>query len=486
MNCFNPDRVAVPLGHFIDGRLEQKSHTMIPVSRPSDGEHYGDIPEADGAIVDGAVASARRAQLKWVTYLPRERAALLRNWAQKIKENSLRLSRLEAATSTRPISSVISGDIPHLIETLLFFAELADKRGGAITPTGMGSFGFTRKEPYGVVGAILAWNYPLGLAGWKLAPALAAGNAVVVKPSELTPASAVALAEFAVQAGLPAGLINVVQGTGQRTGSLITRHPGIAKLSFTGSTRAGGLITEDCARYGLKPLTLELGGKSPQVVFSDADLPRAAQAIAGSILNNAGQECVAGSRVLLESGIAAEMTDLIITEMSKVTPGNTWDDTTTYAPLISATHAAGVEADIAMALENGGTLLAGGKMFPDFQGKFLTPTVIEVQRPDNPILAKEVFASVLTIQSFETEEEALQLANDSMYGLAAGLYTRDLSRALRVMAQLEAGTVWVNRYGRTDDFIVPTGGFKQSGTGKDLGIEAFDSNLRVKSVLIDL
>jgi len=486
MSSFDPDSFDLPLGHFINGRVESSSTGSIAVSRPSDGKQYGELPVAGAVIVDKAVSAAKAAQAHWAGLQPRERIAILRNWAAKVTEHTADLARIESATSTRPISDVISGDIPHLVESILFFSELADKRGGSVAPTGTQSFGFTVKEPYGVIGAILPWNYPLGVAGWKIAPALAGGNGVVVKPSEMTPASVILLARLAIEAGLPVGLLNIVQGTGPETGSLLTRHPDIDKLTFTGSTRAGRLIAEESARHGLKPLTLELGGKSPQVVFADADLERAAKAIARSILNNGGQECVAGSRVIVERSVSAKLTELLIHNMSAVTPGETWLDTTNYAPIVSLRQAQSVEADIALALDNGGKLLAGGQRIPGLKGYFLQPTVISVDSDNNPILQKEIFASALTIQVFDTEAEAVGRANSTSYGLAAGLHTNDVSRALRVMGRLDAGTVWVNRYGRTDDFIIPTGGFKQSGTGKDLGIEAFDANLRVKSVLMDL
>ncbi|ANL38033.1 aldehyde dehydrogenase domain-containing protein (plasmid) [Rhizobium phaseoli] len=323
------------------------------------------------------------------------------------------------------------------------------------------------------------------MAGWKLAPALAAGNAVVLKPSEMTPFSTLYLAELSVRAGLPAGLVNVVLGDGPTTGTAITGHRGISKVSFTGSTAAGAAIMANIARTGVKPMTLELGGKSPQLVFADADLDLAAGAIAGSILSNAGQACVCGSRLIVEAKVADALATALLARLAAIRPGPTWEETTDYSPVISERQIARMDGIIRAAIDGGAECLTGGRRL-DRDGYFYAPTLISGVTATSPAVLEEIFGPVLTIQTFEDEEEALSLADHPAYGLAAGLFTRDLSRAIRLTRRLQAGTVWVNRYGRSRDHILPTGGYKQSGIGKDLGREAYHANRKSKSVLISL
>ncbi len=299
----------------------------------------------------------------------------------------------------------------------------------------------------------------------------------------MTPFATLFMAELSVRAGLPAGLINVVLGDGRTTGAAITGHPDIAKVSFTGSTGAGAAIMENVARTGIKPMTLELGGKSPQLVFADADLALAAGAIARSILANAGQACVAGSRLVVEASVADELIGLIATHMAAIRPGPTWNEATGYAPIISARQLGRIKSIVDATLAQGAQCRFGGECL-DRPGYFYAPTLIDGVDATSPAVAEEIFGPVLTVQTFREEEEALALAEHPTYGLCAGLYTRDLSRALRLSGRLQAGTVWVNRYGRSRDHILPTGGYKQSGLGKDLGREAYLANRKSKSVLI--
>jgi aldehyde dehydrogenase (NAD+) len=323
------------------------------------------------------------------------------------------------------------------------------------------------------------------MAGWKMGPALAAGNAVVLKPSEMTPFTSLRMAELAVEAGIPAGLANVVVGDGPTTGTALTGHPGVAKVSFTGSTAAGQAIMANVARTGMKPMTLELGGKSPQVVFADADIGLAADCIARSILFNAGQACVAGSRIIAHSAIADELAAALRARMVDVSPGPAWHEATTYSPIISARQLSRLEDLVDSAVAEGAEILTGGCRL-DCPGYFYAPTILASVEPGSTALREEIFGPVLTFQTFSEDEEALTLADHPTYGLAAGVFTRDLSRALRAAQAIEAGTVWVNRYGRSRDHILPTGGYKSSGIGKDLGREAYHANRRSKSVLIDL
>ncbi|MCU4179804.1 aldehyde dehydrogenase family protein [Bosea sp. BH3] len=483
---FDPASVTLPRGHFIAGEWVD-ARDGIDLHRPSDAAAYAACPVADADLVDRAVVAAKAALAEsgWGGLAPRERARALHRWADLIETEAETLARLEAIASTRPISELMAGDVPVTAEQIRFFAEFADKEGGDLVPTGADSFGMIATEPYGVVGAITPWNFPINMAGWKLGPALAAGNAVVLKPSEMTPFATLYLAQLSVRAGLPAGLINIVLGDGRTTGTAITGHPDIAKVSFTGSTAAGSAIMENIARTGIKPMTLELGGKSPQLVFADADLPLAAAAIARSILGNAGQACVAGSRLIVAESVAEELVGLIVERMRTVRPGATWDAASAYSPIISERQIGRMESIVDAAVARGASCRLGGKRL-DHAGYFYAPTVLQGIDAASPAVTEEIFGPVLTVQSFREEEEGLGLADHPTYGLCAGLYTRDLSRALRATNRLQAGTVWVNRYGRSRDHILPTGGYKQSGLGKDLGREAYLANRKSKSVLIAL
>lgn len=486
---FDPATLELPRGHFIDGALRADPNARIAVRRPSDGAVYSEVPTADAETVDRAVRNARDAQRSsdWARQAPRARAVILRRWADLIDQQRIALAQLEALGSTRPIAQAAGWDVPYLAETIRFFAELADKHGGDVAPTADGQLGFTVTEPYGVVAAIAPWNFPLVMAGWKLAPALAAGNAVVLKPSELTPLSALYLAKLAVEAGMPAGLFNVVQGDGPTTGDALCRHPDVAKISFTGSTATGAAIMTASAESGIKPVTLELGGKSPQLVFADADAELAARCVARGILGNAGQVCVSGSRLVVHRRLQDEVLERTTALMSQVTPGPTWQEATGFSPIISAKQFDRIDGLVKSTVGQGAELLIGGRpLAADGEGAFYAPTILAGVTDEMDAVREEVFGPVLTLQSFEDEEEGLALADHPVYGLAAGLFTSDLSRALRAIRRLEVGTVWVNRYGRSEDFAIPTGGFKRSGIGKDLGREAFEANLRKKSVLIDI
>jgi aldehyde dehydrogenase (NAD+) len=483
---FDPDTIALPRGHFIGGRMIPAAGALA-MHRPSDCAAYADCPVAGEDLVDQAVDAAKHAlkESNWSDLRPRERTRAMHRWADLIEAEAVTLARLEAVASTRPIGELIQGDIAATAEQIRFFAEFADKEGGDLVPTGDDSFGMILTESYGVVGAITPWNFPLAMAGWKLGPALAAGNAVVLKPSEMTPFSTLYLAELSVRAGLPAGLINIVLGDGAATGAAITGHPEIGKVSFTGSTGAGAAIMANIARTGIKPMTLELGGKSPQLVFADADLELAAGAISRSILSNAGQVCVAGSRLIVAEAVAEPLAQAIIGHMATIRPGPTWEETTQYSPIISERQIGRIDGIVQAAVAAGAECLAGGSRL-DREGFFYAPTVLAGVNQSSPAVIEEIFGPVLTLQTFSDEEQALALADHPEYGLAAGVFTRDLSRAIRVTKRLQAGTVWVNRYGRSRDHILPTGGYKRSGIGKDLGRDAYLANRRSKSVLIGL
>ncbi len=484
---FDPSAVPLPGGHYIGGGWHRQGAGCL-VHRPSDNDPYGEIPDGGEEVVDLAVTSAQSALRAsgWGTRAPRERARVMRRWADLIEADAATLGPLEAVGSTRPISNVLSWDIPFTAEGVRFFSELADKHGGDVAATQADHLGLVIAEPIGVIGAIAPWNFPLVMASWKCAPALAAGNAVVLKPSELTPFTSLRLAELAVQAGIPAGIFNVVCGLGQTTGAAIARHPGIGKVTFTGSTRTGAAIMSACAASGPKPVTLELGGKSPQLVFGDApDLDAVADSIVRAILTNAGQVCVAGSRLIVDERVADEVLARILARARQITAGPTWRSATTFPPIISAAQLDRISALVQRALGAGAHALLGGhRIEAQGLGAYFAPTILAGITPGMEVVREEVFGPVLTVQTFRDEDEAFGLANDSRYGLAAGVYTGDLSRALRALRRLDVGTVWINRYGRTADFVIPTGGFRQSGIGKDLGRQSFESCLRYKSALI--
>lgn len=482
---FDPASVDLPAGHFIAGAYVPDA-AALPMRRPSDGAPFAELPVADAAMVDRAVAAGKEALRAsgWGRGHPRDRTRAMIRWADLMEAEAADLARLEAVASTRAVGQLVDGDIAVTAEQIRFFAEMADKEGGDLVPTREGSLGMTVTEPYGVVGAITPWNFPISMAGWKIGPALAAGNAVVIKPSEMTPFSTLRMAELAVRAGIPAGLVNVVLGDGPVTGTALTGHADIGKVSFTGSTRAGQAIMANVARTGMKPMTLELGGKSPQVVFADADLDLAADCIARSITFNAGQACVAGTRVIVAVGVAEALAEALVRRM-QVVPGVTWDERTEYAPIISEVQTARIERIVGAAVAQGAEVLTGGGRF-DGPGYFYRPTLLAGVGADSPAVIEEIFGPVLTLQTFGSEEEAVAMAAHPTYGLCAGIFTRDLSRALRVMQRIEAGTIWINRYGRSRDHILPTGGYKSSGIGKDLGRDAYHANRRSKSVLIDI
>ncbi|WFU06919.1 aldehyde dehydrogenase family protein (plasmid) [Rhizobium sp. CB3171] len=486
VSSFNPDLIELSLGHWIGDRLVQDD-PEIELQRPSDAVKYASCPIASAEMVDRAILTAKSALKSsgWGTCRPRERTEALHCWADLIIAEGEKLGQLESVSSARPISQSISIDVAVTAEQIRFFAEMADKEGGDVIPTDGNHLGMSLSEPYGVIGAITPWNVPLSMAGWKMGPALAAGNAIVLKPSELTPFSTLYIAQLAVRAGIPAGLVNVVLGDGHTTGTSLIAHPDIAKVSFTGSTAAGGAIMKTIASTQIKPMTLELGGKSPQIVFSSADLKVAARCVARSILLNAGQTCVAGTRLIVDRQVSDEFLDLLSVAMSSYQAGPTWDATSDYSPVISERQIARVETIVDAAVSQGAEAVIGGKRM-DRQGYFYQPTILSRVEKNSPALVEEIFGPVITAQTFSAEEEAFELSDHPTYGLAAGVFTKDLSQAMRAVKRVEAGTVWVNRYGRSRDHILPTGGFKASGIGKDLGKEAYKSNRRQKSVLIEI
>lgn len=487
MHTFDPDTVALDRSSFIAGSVSPQGTDPIAVYRPSDGRLACEFLEAGQATVDHAVEQAQAAlrDSGWATAPPRHRAAVLRRWADLVDAQRGDLARLESLSSSRPITETMTRDLPVVAELLRFYGECADKVAGEVFETAHDVYSLTHHEPYGIVAAISPWNVPLLLATAKFAPALAAGNAVLLKPSELTPFSALRVAALAVEAGLPPGLFSVLIGTGAVTGAALVRHPGIGYVTFTGSTQTGVAVMCDAARYGMKPVSLELGGKSPQLVFGDVpDLDRVADMVAASITRNSGQVCFSGSRLVVQRRIADDLASRVASRLEAVRAGPTWDEATTLPPIISAAQAARIDAIVGRARMSGAQFITGGRVFEQDGASFFEPTLITGVDPGSEILRDEVFGPVLTMQVFDDEEEGFALAGHPLYGLSAGIHTRDIDKALAGARRLEVGTVWINAYGRGDDLVSPFGGFKQSGFGKDFGVAAFHKYRRTKNVWI--
>lgn len=486
---FDPANVAVPKGHHIGGNFVELSGEEIAVLRPSDHGHMGLITDGGDEAVERAVVAAKAAlqRSRWAKIGPRERAKVLMRFAELIEDNTLYLGQLEAMGSSRLISGTITGDAVRTAGVVRYFAEFCDKVEGAVTTTEADTLSITRHEPYGIVGAIVPWNFPMITAAWKFAPALAAGNAVVMKTSELTPHSLLALAELATQAGVPAGLLNVVNGYGHTTGAAIVKHPDIMMISFTGSTKTGAAIMSLAAQSGIKPVTLELGGKSPQLVLADAgDLDVVASRVAMAFMGNAGQVCTAGSRILIEDKIADEFTERLTAKTKEIKAGPTWDESTTFAPIISEKQMERIDGMLRETIAQGGSVITGGGPLEERNaGSFYAPTLLENVSEDNIGFREEFFGPIATIRSFTELEEGIALAAHPTYGLAASVHTTNMAKALKAADNIEAGMVFVNQHGRSPEFTYTAGGYKGSGFGKDMGRPGFEEFLRQKAIWVN-
>jgi len=485
---FDPGAVVPLAGHWIDGRLAPGDGSGIEIRRPSDGQVQGVIPEAGQAGVEAAVAAAKQAQPGWASLAPRRRAAVLSRWADLLVRDAEIVAREESLTSARLIRETRTVDVPAAADWIRFYAEYADKVDGAVTTTDPSALSLVVQEPYGVVAAIVPWNFPLVLAIWKIAPAIAAGNCVVVKPSELTPYSILRVLALATEAGIPPGVINVVQGHGHSTGRFLVRHPDVAYVTFTGSTTTGAQIMTDAAQSGIKPVSLELGGKNPQLVFCDhGDLELVADSIAWGITRNAGQLCYAGTRLVVDRRVEAPLLEKIMERMRRLRPGPTWSMATTLAPIISRGQQERMQHLVDATVAEGAEAVLGGHSFTgDGGGSFFEPTVLRGLQPHMTGFTTEIFGPVLGVQVFDDEEEGIALAGHPVYGLAGSVYTRDINKALRAARRLQAGTVWINTWGRKSDMTSPFGGFKQSGFGREAGRAGFERFLRSKSIWINL
>ena len=475
--------------NFIDGRHAPAAcGEWLDDVDPATGETYARVASSDGRDVDRAVAAAVRAFPAWAATPAAERSKLLRRLARLIERDLEKLARAESIDSGKPLSAARTVDIPRAVQNFDFFADAVTQFSSEAHPTDEVALNYTLRQPLGPVACISPWNLPLYLLTWKIAPALAAGNCVVAKPSEVTPMTAHLLGALAAEAGLPPGVLNVVQGLGPRAGGPLCAHPEIRAISFTGSTRVGGEIAREAAR-SFKKVSLEMGGKNPTLIFADADLGEAIPQTVRAAFSNTGQICLCGSRILVERSIHDQVRDQLVERVRALRVGDPLQADTEQGALVSRQHFDKVMGCLAVARQEGGRVLCGGARatVPGrcAGGFFVQPTLIEGLGPSCQTNQEEIFGPVATLLPFDGAEEAVRLANSTRYGLAASLWTRDLSRAHRVSAQLHSGIVWVNCW-MLRDLRTPFGGVKESGVGREGGMDALRFFTEPKNVCVKL
>jgi aldehyde dehydrogenase (NAD+)/phenylacetaldehyde dehydrogenase len=463
------------------------SGKTMEVVNPATEDVIAEVPAADAADVDAAVAAARAAlDGSWGRMSARDRGRLVSRLADRLLEKADEVARLETLHNGKPITESRQIEIPAAAECLEYFAGWADKVMGETIPVKGNYLTYTLREPIGVVAAIVPWNFPLLLAAWKVAPALACGNTVILKPASQTPLTALALGELAVEVGLPPGVLNVITGPGSKVGQSLVEHPGIDKIAFTGDTSTGKSIMRSAADT-LKKITLELGGKSPNIVLPDADIEAAIRGATIGIFYGKGEVCAAGSRLLVDRSIKDEFIDKLATRAKKMAPGDPMDPKTRFGAIASKKQLETVLRYIDAGKKEGATLVAGGQRADIGTGKgyFVQATVFADVTPEMTISREEIFGPVLAAIEFADIDEAIARANDTPYGLAAGVWTRDIKKAHYVARKLQAGTVWINTY-NVYDTAAPFGGYKQSGFGREMSAHALEHYTQVKSVWVDL
>jgi aldehyde dehydrogenase (NAD+) len=469
-------------GEFVDAL----SGATIEVINPHDCSVITEIAEGRAADVDLAVAAAAAAFPGWRAMVAAERGRLLLKLADAIEANAEELAQLESLDTGHPISDARKLDVPRTAACFRYFGGMADKLQGDVIPVEPGFLNYVQREPLGVVGQIVPWNFPLMFCSWKMGPALAAGNTVVLKPSELTPLSSLRLAELMTEIGFPAGVVNMVPGFGAGAGERLATHPDVAKIAFTGSTATGRRIVEYSAS-NLKRVQLELGGKGANIVFDDAILPAAVGGSAFAIFHNQGQACIAGSRLLLHEKIADQFLERFLTLARSIKLGNPLDPVTEMGPLTSPMHRDRVLSYVKVAVDEGGEVLTGGAAPDDpalAKGCYIQPTVVRAKAGDR-VCQEEVFGPFVTVSTFADDDEALALANGTDYGLGGGLWTQNLSRAHRLAGAMRSGMVWVNSYKRVSP-ASPFGGTGLSGYGREMGFEAMREYTEAKSIWINV
>jgi betaine-aldehyde dehydrogenase len=472
---------------FIDGRfVDAESGETLASLNPHDNQPIADVALAGKADVDKAVAAATRAFPAWSRMAAADRGRILLRLADLIEAHAEELAQLESLDTGHPIRDSRALDVPRTAACFRYFGGMADKFQGETIPVEAGFLNYTLREPVGVVGQIVPWNFPLMFTSWKMAPALAAGNCIVMKPAEITPLSSLRIAELMQQAGLPDGVVNMVPGLGSVVGQYIAEHPGIAKVAFTGSTATGRRVVQASAG-NLKKVQLELGGKGPNIVFDDAFLPAAVNGSAWAIFHNQGQACIAGSRLVLHEKIADAFLEQFIPLARSIRLGNPLDPSTEMGPLTSAQHRERVLAYVDVAREQGGEVLTGGNAPGGdlARGCYVEPTIVRARSYRDRVAQEEVFGPFVTVLTFKDEAEAMEIANGTDYGLGSGLWTGNLQRAHRMARDLHAGMVWINSYKRVNPGS-PFGGVGQSGYGREMGFDAMREYTQVKSVWVNV
>jgi gamma-glutamyl-gamma-aminobutyraldehyde dehydrogenase len=476
---------------FIDGSFRPaQSGERFTTENPANGEPLAEIAAGDAADVDAAVRSARGAfeDGRWSRRSPAERKEVLLRFADALEDNLEELAMLDSLEAGKPITDCREVDVPESVRTFRWFAEAIDKVFDAVAPTGPDALGLIVREPVGVVGAVVPWNYPLLMATWKVAPALAAGNSVIVKPAELTSLSAIRMAEIAAEAGIPDGVLNVVPGFGETAGEALGRHMDVDMVTFTGSTEVGRYFLKYAAESNLKEITLECGGKSPQVVLANPpDLDFVAEQVLLAGLMNMGENCSCGSRLIVDRSVHDALLDRLVAGTAAWTVGDPLDPATRLGPMIERPHLDKVLGYIdAGRTEGAKIVVGGGRTLEESGGYFVAPTILDDVRNTMTVAREEIFGPVISTIPVDSEAEAVALANQTSYGLAASVYTTDLDTAIRVARSLRAGTVGVNAYSE-GDITTPFGGYKESGFGgRDKGLEAFEQYTQKKTIWFTL
>ena len=474
---------------YIGGRfVEATSGNTFKTINPANGEVLAIVQSASKADVDLAVANAHQGQKIWAAMTAMLRSRILRKAVEILREKNDALAELESLDTGKPLSETRYVDIVTGADVLEYYAGLVPALEGQQIPLRESSFVYTRREPLGVVAGIGAWNYPIQIALWKSAPALAAGNAMIFKPSEVTPLTALKLAEIYTEAGLPDGVFNVLNGSGHEVGVWLTEHAGIEKISFTGGTVTGKKVMASASSSTLKDVTMELGGKSPLIIFPDANLDRAADVAMMANFYSTGQVCTNGTRVFVHRSNQQAFEQKILERVQRIRVGDPFDENTNFGPLVSIAHMENVLRYIDSGTKEGARLLAGGKRLTEgafASGAYIQPTVFTDCNDEMTIVREEIFGPVMSILTYDDEDEVIRRANDTNYGLAAGVLTENLNRAHRVIHQLQAGICWINTWGESPAEM-PVGGYKQSGIGRENGLMTLQNYTRVKSVQVEL
>ena len=481
------DRLTYPTGNLIAGRWRDGGDRLV-VTSPIDGRPVAEVAAGDAATIDEAVAAARIAfeDRRWSGLPPSSRNEILIRWADLCHERREDLALLHALEMGKPAREARDVDMRAVVRTIRWFGEAIDKILDEIPNVPTDVVALIQREPAGVVGAVVPWNFPLTMAAWKVAPALAAGCTVVLKPAEQSPLSALLLAELGQEAGIPDGVLNVVNGWGHVAGRALGEHPDVDVVTFTGSTAVGRKFLEYSAQSNIKRVWLELGGKGANVIFPDADLAKAADTAAWSIFYNAGQMCTAGSRLLVHASIHDEVVERVTAIASRMQPANPLAEDAPLGAVVSAQHLSNVHRMLEAGVTESGELISGGEpVLAETGGSYYPPTIVDDVRPDSLLAQEELFGPVLAVTTFTDEAQALELANGTPYGLASAVWTNDLSRAHRFSRGLKMGVVWVNCY-EEGDLTVPFGGVKQSGFGRDKSLHALDKFFDIKTTWMEL